>query len=148
MVAVYTNGLLCLLTGLVILVTDVYAEPGVAFDITMLIKIFSYHFNTVGVTILSLLIVLFAFGTTIGNTFNGSQCYTYLTSNRWLWVYQGVLAAAIVWGAVVEVKTAWTIVDFFILPVAIPHMIALVVLTFRHKDMFSIKNFIQEQRSR
>jgi Na+/alanine symporter len=47
-------------------------------------------------------------------------------------------------GAISDVQTVWTIVDFFIIPVIIPHMLALLILTPQRADLWQYK---QEKKS-
>ena len=80
--------------------------------------------------------ILFAFGTILGNAYNGSRCFLYLTKNRWVHIYYLISAVVVFLGTMVGVKFVWTLMDFFILPVAVPHMIGIVILAFTLKNRF------------
>ena len=143
MMAVYSNGFLCLLSGLTVLVTGAWQESGATFDVTMFAKILKTYYSFFGPLLLSTCASLFAFGTILGNCFNGSQCFLYFTKNRWLNIYYGFSAASILLGSVLDVKFVWSVVDFFILPVAIPHIIAIVIIAFRNRSIFSLNKALR-----
>lgn len=136
MVSVYANGVLCLLTGLLVLVTGVVAIPGQSFDITMLSRALEQSFPAMGSVILIICSILFAFGTILGNAYNGSRCFLYLTKNRWVGLYYIISAVVVFLGTTVGVKFVWTLMDFLVLPVAVPHMIGIVILAFTLKNRF------------
>jgi AGCS family alanine or glycine:cation symporter len=138
MISVYSNGVLCLLSGLTVLVTGAWKLPGAKFDITMLTGIIDSHFPTIGPIILILSAFLFAYGTILGNGYNGSQCFLYVTNNRWVKFYYVLSAIVIFLGCISDVKFVWTVVDFLILPVAIPNTIGIILLAFKHKEIFKI----------
>jgi AGCS family alanine or glycine:cation symporter len=82
--------------------------------------------------------ILFAFTTIVGNSLFGTQCFIFTTKNRVAYLYYGAIMAFIVWGAVSDVKVVWAISDFFILPVAVPHVIGLLILAFKRKDLLTL----------
>lgn len=142
MISVYTNGLLCLLTGLVILSTGAWQIPGAVFDVMMLQTIFVKHFSSLGSILFGFSAFLFAFGTILGNGYNGGECFKYYVHHRWLPLYYVGIGSIVFLGALASVQTVWTIVDFFIIPVIIPHMLALLVLAPQRPDLL-----IQKQES-
>ncbi|MCK4499652.1 sodium:alanine symporter family protein [Candidatus Babeliales bacterium] len=139
----FGNGIICLLTGLTIMTSGAWKIPGATFDIRMFSNILASYFPTFGPNILIFCAILFAFGTIIGNGYNGSICFLHTTKNRWLWLYYAISGVAVFIGSIMDVKLVWTIIDFFILPVVIPHMIAIVILAFKsskvqyHEDMLN-----------
>lgn len=139
-VAIYTNGLLCMLSGLVILVTDAWRVPGAIFDITMFSKILTDAYGAWGSILLTTCAFMFAFGTILGNCYNGSQCFLYVTKNRWINAYYLVTALAVFWGAIAKVSVVWSIVDYFVIPVAVPHIIAILVIAWKHPEIFKINS--------
>lgn len=141
MVSVYSNGFICLLTGLMVLVSGVWGDPSVSTDITMLSKIMEVHFGSMGPLILAICAFLFAYGTILGNAYNGSQCFLYVTKNRWLYFYYFMASFSVFLGTIFGVKFVWTMIDFFILPVAVPHMIGITLLALkRDRSKLEIKN--------
>lgn len=135
MISVYTSGFLALISGLAIISSGIWLSPAVDFDITLIAHLFRTYFSFVGPIILILTVILFAFTSIIGNGFNGSQCYLYATKNRWLTRYFGLIAIFLFIGAIVDVKTLWTLGGYFIVPVAIPNIIGIVILSFKRPDL-------------
>jgi AGCS family alanine or glycine:cation symporter len=142
MVSVYSNGFICLLTGLMVLVSGVWGDPNVTPDISMLSKIMEVHFGFLGPALLAVCAFLFAYGTILGNAYNGSQCFLYVTKNRWLYFYYFMAAVSVFLGTLFGVKFVWTMIDFFIIPVAVPHMIGIVILALKKdKTTIETRNF-------
>ena len=79
-ISVYSSGVLCLLSGLAILVTGLWQVPGLRFDINMLNKALALYFPGIGPIVLVVSSLLFAFTTILGNSYNGSQCFLYVTN--------------------------------------------------------------------
>lgn len=132
-VSVYSNGFLCLLSGILVLITGVATDPGVSYNINLLVKALGIYFPFFGPLILVTCAILFAFTTILGNGFNGSQCFLYATKNRGLYWYYGLLALIIFWGAVAEIKLVWAVSDFFMIPVALINIVGLITITRRIK---------------
>ena len=137
-IAIYTNGVLCVLSGLVILITDAWRVPGAVFDITMFTKILTEYYGPWGNVLLTTCAFMFAFGTILGNCYNGSQCFLYVTENRWINVYYFVTALSVFLGAIAKVSVVWSIVDYFVIPVAVPHIIALLIIALRRPSIFKL----------
>lgn len=133
MVSVYTSGILAVLSGLTILASGIWLDPRASFDITMLSQLLRNHFSFIGPIILAITVILFAFTSIIGNSFNGSQCFLYATKNRWLKRYYGFIALIVFICAIMDVKTLWSLGGYFIVPVAIPNIIGIVVLSFKRQ---------------
>ena len=134
-VSVYTNGFLCVLSGLLVLVTGVWQDANIPHDISMMYKVFSMYFPGIGEIILLVSGVLFAFTTAVGNSFFGTQCYLFVTKNRWVHLYYFAIALLIVWGAISNAKAVWSISDLFMVPVAMVHILGLVILSFKRSDL-------------
>lgn len=137
MVSVWSVCFISTLSGLVVLVSDAWHKPGLGLGINVLIDAFTQHFPTVGPLIIIVSAFLFAFGTILGNSYNGSQCFLYLTGNRHLGVFYSLVGCAIFVGTLIEAPLLWTVVDFFIIPVAVPHIGAIVILAFRKKHLLN-----------
>lgn len=138
MVSVYSNGILCLLSAMMVLVTSAWQEKGATFDVHMLMHVISQHFPTVGPALLLFCAFLFAFGTILGNGYNGRQCFLYVTKGRGVLVYYLFAALVIFFGCLADVQFVWTIVDFFVIPVATLNTIAIVYLSFKHRHLFKM----------
>lgn len=137
-IAIYTNGFLCILSGLVILVTEAWKAPGAIFDITMFTKILTHYYGPWGSILLTACAFMFAFGTILGNCYNGSQCFLYVTNNRWIKAYYVVTALSVFLGALAKVSVVWSIVDYFVIPVAVPHIIGIFIIALRRPSIFKL----------
>jgi len=127
MVSSFTAGLLAFLSGCIVLVTDTWQDPNLPLGISMVAASFQMHFSHFGLAIIGICTVLFGFGTILGNSFNGSQCFGYFTNNRKFNVYYMLIASVIFYCTVAEVKTVWALVDVILTLVAIPHMTVLMM---------------------
>ena len=140
MVSVYTSGIICLLTGIAILLTGVWKQPGLPFDIMMLFRMFTEQFSYFGGIILSIVVFLFAFGAMMGNSYNGGQCVSYITKRRWIWYYYIFMAVVIFVSATMDVRRIWVIGDLCMAFVAVPHIISIVILAYKEGHLLVEKN--------
>jgi AGCS family alanine or glycine:cation symporter len=152
MLSVYTNGFLCCLSGLMILVCQPWEQitaTGIppTFDISMLALVIQNHFPLVGPAILISSSFLFAFGTILGNGFNGSQCYSYISKGRGLFFFYVLTALVVFLGAISDVKFVWIAVDFLILPVALINIFCVSYLSIKEKDLFNLAEITTTEKS-
>jgi AGCS family alanine or glycine:cation symporter len=125
MISTYTAGFMAFLSGCVVLVTDTWQDPEIPVGIGMIAASFHMYFSTIGLVVVVICTFLFAFGTILGNSYNGSRCFVYLADVKNMRYYFGVSACVIFAGAVTDVKTIWSFVDIFLVGMAVPHMYAL-----------------------
>ncbi len=137
-IAIYTNGLLCLLSGLTLLVTEAWKLPGANFDITLFSKILTTYYGPLGHIIITVCACMFAFGTILGNCYNGSQCFLFVTKNRWLKTYYYATCCSIIFGAISDVSVVWSVIDYFVLPVAVPHILGLLYIAYKRPSIFDL----------
>jgi AGCS family alanine or glycine:cation symporter len=135
MISTYSAGFICILSSLVALMTETWMDVELSIGINMVAASFERYFSSIGVLIIGLSAFLFAFGTILGNSFNGSQCFSYLSNQRFLKFYYLATAALIFWGSISEVTVVWSVIDFFLIPVVIPHILAVVFLAFKRSDL-------------
>jgi alanine or glycine:cation symporter, AGCS family len=131
MLSTYTAGLIAFLSGLVAMITKTWLNPDLSLGINMVAASFELYFSTFGIIIVIIGTLLFAFGTILGNCYNGSQCFSYLTKNRWLSAYVIGTAVMIFFGSIAEVKTVWSYIDIVLALVVVPHMGALIIYSYR-----------------
>jgi alanine or glycine:cation symporter, AGCS family len=139
MVSVYTSGIICILSGVAILLTGVWKQPGLPFDITMLFRMFTEQFSYVGGIILTVVVFLFAFGAMMGNSYNGGQCVSYITKRRWIWYYYIFMAVVIFFSATMDMKNIWVVGDWCMAFVAVPHIISVILLAYRNGHLLAGK---------
>ncbi len=131
MVSTYSAGCIFILSSLVALVTETWLDPNLAIGINMVAASFQSYFSTVGLLIVMASALLFAFGTILGNSFNGSQCFIYLTKNRFMPLYYVAAASLIFIGTVMDVTIVWSLIDYLIVPVVVPHILSIVYLSYK-----------------
>ena len=108
MLSTYTAGIIAFLSGCVALVTGTWDDPQLPLGISMVAASFQMYFSTFGVVIVGIAALLFGFGTILGNSFNGSQCFNYLTDNTKTRYYFMGTAFMVFVGAIAEVRTIWS----------------------------------------
>lgn len=131
MLSTYTAGLVAFLSGCVALITNTWQDPELPLGISMVAASFEMYFSTIGIAIVTICVLLFGFGTILGNSFNGSQCFGYLTENKKLKYYYAASAVMVFFGAVSDVKMVWSFVDLFLVGMVVPHIAALVLYTYK-----------------
>jgi AGCS family alanine or glycine:cation symporter len=133
MCSVFAEALVCMLSGMLVLVTEAWHVGGVS--TTLVYRIFNAHFPLVGSYVLIASLFLFAIGTIIGNSFNGGQSFASLTGYRGIIWYQIIVSIVIFGGAIMQVPLAWAIMEVILPFIAVPHLIGLVILAFRYKKV-------------
>lgn len=131
MLSTFTAGFVAFLSGTVALITNTWQDPSLPLGISMVAASFQQYFAALGVVVVALSTLLFAFGTILGNAFNGSHCFGYLTKNKWKNYYFVGSAIMVFFGAIAEVKLIWSVIDIFLAGIALPHMIALMIHAYR-----------------
>jgi len=132
MLSAYAVLCICAMVGLVVLVTGAWQNPSAGMGIKVLAQSFAQYIPSMISNLLLLVsIFLFAFGTIIGNAYNGGQCFSYVTKNRWLKTYYIGVALTLIFGALFSVEFIWSFVDLFIIPVAFINLTGLMILIFK-----------------
>lgn len=134
MLSTYTSGFVAFLSGCVALITNTWQDPHLPLGMSMVAASFEMYFSSFGIAIVAVTTILFAFGTILGNSYNGSQCFSYLTQNRGLRYYFLASAVMVFVGSIAEVKTFWSLIDIFLVAMALPHMTALILYTFQSSE--------------
>ena len=119
--------IICTLTGLTILVTGVWSGDlnGVALTQSAFSTVFS-HFGT---ALLTIFLVLFAFTTILGWNYYGERCFEFLFGVRFIWLYRVVFVVMVLLGGFIELDMVWIIADIVNALMALPNLIALLVLS-------------------
>lgn len=135
MVTTYSAGFVCMLSCLLALVTETWLDPTLPLGITMVATSFQHYFSAVGFFIVTISAFLFAFGTILGNSFNGSHCFGYLTKHRYMSIYYVMTALLIFLGTLLDVTFVWSFVDFLLVPVVVPHILTIVYLSYKQRAL-------------
>jgi AGCS family alanine or glycine:cation symporter len=127
MLSTCTAGVVSFLSGFVALITGTWESADLALGMSMVAASYSLYFSYFGVAMIVLITFLFAFGTILGNSYNGSICFLYLTNPKKLKIYYAATALTIFLGTLLETKTIWTLIDFGLIFLVVPHMIAIML---------------------
>lgn len=133
---------ICTVTALVILVSGVYSVseaisminrgiiPEEMLGAPLTAAGFATVFGKAGEGIVAICLILFAFTSLLGAGYYGRRGIESLTNNKWaVAVYQLAFPACIVFGSVGDLTAVWQLVDIFNGLLAIPNLIALILLS-------------------
>lgn len=132
MASIYSVAMVCTLSGLVTLLTGSWIDKTIPLGMSLIAVPFTKYFS-LGSIVLVLSAFLFAFGTILGNAYNGSRCFLFLTKNRWLVLYNIAVGLAVFMGSIFDVELVWSVTDYFIIPVALINIAGVLYLTFQVK---------------
>jgi AGCS family alanine or glycine:cation symporter len=118
--------IVCTMTGLVIVIMDVW--PSGVSGASLTTMAFASAFPG-GEYIVSLGLCLFAFTTMIGWSFYGERCVVFLLGTRGITPFRWAWVIAIPVGTLVELDMIWLIADTLNAFMAIPNLIALIMLS-------------------
>lgn len=132
----------CSITALVILTTGVYSpenalralEGGTVTNAMLGAPLSAAAFGTVfgvwGGVFVSVCLLLFAFTSLLGWSYYGERGLAYLTgTTRWRGLYRAFFLCMVVVGAVGDMSTVWQFADIFNGLMALPNLIALLLLS-------------------
>ncbi|MFA5998490.1 MAG: amino acid carrier protein [Candidatus Babeliales bacterium] len=135
MYSIFMNTFLSIISGLVTLVTGVWTMGKVSNDLAM--HAFKIALPIFGTFALTTTVTICIIGATLGNSFNGSKCFGFLTNNRWLTIYYGFVCFFIFLGAIVDTPMLWDIADLILPLIVLPNIAGLFILTLRHRKELS-----------
>ena len=119
--------IICTLTGLTILVTGVWNSDLNGVALTQ--SAFSTAFSHFGPALLTIFLVLFAFTTILGWNYYGERCFEFLFGVRFIWLYRVIFVLMVLLGGFIELDMVWIIADIVNALMALPNLIALLVLS-------------------
>lgn len=141
MLSTFTAGIIAFLSGCVTLVTETWQDPELPLGVSMVAASYRLYFSHLGIAVITICTILFAFGTILGNSYNGSQCFCYLTNNKKIHLYYLATAVMIFIGAILEAKTIWSLIDFGLVFLVVPHMAALLLYVFKQSKNISMDSY-------
>lgn len=128
---------MCTLTAVVILCSGAYTGAQGLDGAALTAKAFSASLGGLGSGFVSVSMLVFAFATLIGWSYLGCQAVEYLLGPSAVRGYQVLFLLFIVVGCMAELTLVWELSDIFNGLMAVPNLIALVVL--EHKVTFPAK---------
>lgn len=134
MLSTYAAGFIAFLSGCVSLMTDTWQDPTLPLGMSMVAASFKMYFASFGVAAIASCAVIFAFGTILGNGYNGSQAFGYLSQHKRLYFYYAATAGMIFFGSISDAKTVWALTDIILACMALPHMAALMVYVVKQPE--------------
>jgi AGCS family alanine or glycine:cation symporter len=127
MVSTYTSGFVACISGLVALVTETWQDPSLPVGMSMVAAAFHMYFSNFGIVIVVISAVLFGFGCTVGNSYNGSRCFIYLADRKRVHYYYIAVGLLIFLGSILSAKLVWSMIDLALACIVVPHMAALII---------------------
>ncbi len=118
---------ICTATALVIMTTGAWEGPEEGAALTA--NAFGLGVGAFGPTLVGLALAVFAFTTIIGWSYYGERCAEYLLGARAISPYRVLWVAAVLIGAVVKLEVVWALADIANALMAMPNLIALVLLS-------------------
>ncbi|EMB70236.1 alanine/glycine:cation symporter family protein [Streptococcus mutans] len=119
---------ICTLTGLSILVTGKWTVKELE-GAPLTQSAFATVFGNIGVLVLTLCLVLFAFTTILGWSYYGERCFEFLFGVKHINIYRSIFIIMVALGGFLELDLIWTIADIVNGLMAIPNLIALLALS-------------------
>ncbi|MDR1854580.1 MAG: sodium:alanine symporter family protein [Azoarcus sp.] len=121
----------CTITALVILVSGQWHAEGISLAGagTLTAQSFSTAMGEFGSWLVTAGIVLFAFSTILGWCVYGERCAIYLFGHKAALPYRVIFTLAVPIGALTELSLVWNLADLFNGLMAIPNLIALLLLS-------------------
>lgn len=153
----FATVIICTVTALVILTSGVYSVEGALAQIAggavpdsslgapLTAAGFGTLFGKAGEWIVSVSLILFAFTSLLGAGYYGRRGLETLTASRWaLGLYQLVFPGFIIFGAVADLAMVWELVDLFNALLAIPNLIAVLLLS--PEALWCLREWMERQK--
>lgn len=123
--------IICSMTGIVIVITGVYADPTTAglSGVQLTTAAFEESLSTWAGLLLSVSVVLFAFSTMISWSYYGERCWSYLFGKDQTQPYRYIFCFFVWLGCVTSLQNVIDFSDLMILSMAFPNIIGCVLLS-------------------
>ena len=119
--------IICTMTGIALVLTGVW--QGDAAGAAMTSAAFASTYGTVGSSLLTISLVLFAFTTILGWNYYGERACIYLFGTKGVLPYRLIFIVLIASGAFLKLEAIWILADIVNGLMAIPNLIALLALS-------------------
>jgi len=119
--------IICTMTGLALVLTGVW--QGDAAGAAMTSAAFASAYGTLGSSLLTIALVLFAFTTILGWNYYGERACIYLFGTKGVMPYRIIFIALIASGGFLKLEAIWILADIVNGLMAIPNLIALIALS-------------------
>lgn len=116
----------CTMTAIIILMSPIWLEGGSAGILT--IKSFEYFLGETGIIVVFTTTIFFAYSTLLGWSYFGEKGFEYAFGEKSVKIYRLLFLCFVMIGAIAELKLVWNFSDVANGLMAIPNLIALLLL--------------------
>ena len=120
--------IICTMTGLALILTGVWDSPTLA-GAAMTSAAFSSTYGNFGAISLTISLALFAFTTILGWNYYGERAMIFLAGTKGVLPYRIIFILLVASGAFLQLDAIWTLADIVNGLMAIPNLIALILLS-------------------
>ena len=120
--------IICTMTGLALILTGVWDSPTLA-GAAMTSTAFASEFGKFGAIALTVSLALFAFTTILGWNYYGERAMIFLAGTKGVLPYRIIFIILVASGAFLQLDAIWTLADIVNGLMAIPNLIALILLS-------------------
>ena len=117
----------CTMTALIILMAPIWSTGGSAGELTL--KSFEFFLGDFGALVVVFATVLFGYSTILGWSYYGERAFEYIFGDKSVKIYRVVFVSFVLVGAMLELKLVWNFSDLANGLMAIPNLIALLLLS-------------------
>lgn len=119
--------IVCTMTAVIILMAPIWTTGGSAGELTL--KSFEFFLGDFGAIVVVFATVLFGYSTILGWSYYGERAFEYIFGDKSIKIYRVVFVSFILVGAMMELKLVWNFSDLANGLMAIPNLIALLLLS-------------------
>ncbi len=117
----------CTMTAVIILMAPVWTTGGSAGELTL--KSFEFFLGDFGALVVVFATVLFGYSTILGWSYYGEKAFEFIFGDKSVKIYRVVFVSFVLVGAMLELKVVWNFSDLANGLMAIPNLIALLLLS-------------------
>ncbi|RKD75560.1 AGCS family alanine or glycine:cation symporter [Sinobaca qinghaiensis] len=119
---------ICSITGVTLVMGDMYLDGADGAALTS--ATFEFFLGPIGATIVAIGLIFFAYSTILGWSYYGERSVYYLfKTSRAIMIYRLLYVIAVFIGAVLQLDTVWALADIMNGLMAVPNLIALLLLS-------------------
>lgn len=121
--------IICTSTAFIILFSEAYKQPGLS-GVALTQASLSEHIGSWASGTLAIFVLLFGFGSLIGNYYYGETNIKFLHGSKiWLILYRVSVFAMVIFGSIAKVQFVWDLADLFMGLMVIVNLVAIFLLS-------------------
>lgn len=117
----------CTMTAVIILMAPIWQTGGSPGELTL--KSFEFFLGDAGAIVVVIATILFGYSTILGWSYYGERAFEYIFGEKSIKLYRVVFVSFVLVGAMLELKIVWNFSDLANGLMAIPNLIALLLLS-------------------